>query len=179
MAEKKPTKEEIEKQMEGKRKAALINLKGNIGNLAAVYLINKSKKFGDAVGEAVEHFIYNPSLSLDELRSGLLSSRQDGERYTGTVSEYQILQNAAGIMQQSLPYLKLNDFYELMGSKGKGKEGEMYLSEMPEEKVKQVVGMYQSYLMFSRASKATGEVSKQIPKDLEKILTEEEPKKEK
>jgi hypothetical protein len=169
--EQKPTREEFDKEMEKKRKVALENLKGNVGNLAAVYLIENSGQFGEADSAAVEQFVYNPSLSMDELKAGLRSSRHGGKRYTGSVSEYQILEQAAGIMQQSLPFLKLNDFYELMGA-GTKEDGNVYLGEMPEEKAKQVAGMYQNYLMFSRASKATGEVSKKIPGDLEKLLKE-------
>lgn len=168
---KKPTEEEIRKQREGARKAALVNLKGNVGNLAAVYLIENSGQFGEAVGSAVEQFIYNPSLSLDEIADKLKNSRQGGKRYTGMFSEYQYLENAMAIMQQSLPFLKLNDFYELMGAKPK-EGGDVYLLDMPEEKQKAVVGMYQNHLMYSRVAKATGETSKQIPKDLEKILKE-------
>ncbi|MEK6760839.1 MAG: hypothetical protein AABX93_02860 [Nanoarchaeota archaeon] len=173
MAEnKKLSKGEIEKAREGQRQVAIKNLKGNIGNLASVYLIENSGQFGEAVGAAVEQFIYNPSLSMDEVREELKRSRQGGKRYSGTFNEYAYLENAYGIFQQSLPVLKLNDLYELMGSKARD-GGDVYLLDMPEEKVQATVGMYQNHLMYSRVAKATGETAKKIPGDLEKLLTEE------
>lgn len=199
MAESKEIREKKKKQ----REVALLNLKGNIAALASTYSIENSKDFGEAVGSAVDQFIYQPALtgtkftdpeSLQEgnlLSQGLLSTRKDGKRYTGSIDEHYILTTASGIAQSSLGYITVEDVFNLMGSKspisdklkrkiagfvGKSTEDaykELYVSQMPEEFQKAIMGSYFTHLSYAKASSALGIAASKIPAGLEKLLTEE------
>ena len=201
MAETRDSKEMKKRQ----REAALNNLNGNISRLASVYLVEQSN-FGEKVSDAVERVIYHPAISLgmgfidpesgqegNALtlgKNGLIASRIDGKRYTGSINEMQILENAAGIMQDSLKYLTVEDVFGLMGAEssvyekvkrnlaqyiGKGRDvKDLYVSDLPEEQMKQVIGGYQGFLAYKAVSEATGTIAKQTPGQLEKILSGEE-----
>jgi hypothetical protein len=203
MAENEKEKQEKRKRQ---REVALLNLNGNVSSLASAYFIENSNQFGDAVGSAVDQFIYQPALSGmkftdieslkegDILSSGLFSTRQDGRRYSGSIDEHYILKSAATIMQDSLMHITAEDVFKLMGDgssfseklkrkiAGFGKQAkdgykELYLSELPEEMQHAIIETYQSYLAYTGASTALGIAAKKMPGNLEKILTEEPPQK--
>jgi len=131
----------------------------------------------------------------DVVRNAILASRESGKRYTGNVSELGIMKSCNAIMNESLNAVTISDIMGLMGSKAELKErGNAYvndlvsklskeeLEKLPEEKKKAIVGSaqlyqtlvsgYVSYLTQKKVSEALSESAKQIPKNLEKILTE-------
>lgn len=204
MAEEKSKAQKEKEQKKRQRTAALANLKGNIGNLASVYIIENTG-FGEPVSAAVEEMIYNPAMALgisfvepksgqkgnifDVGGKGLRASRINGKRYTGSINEMTILENAAGILQSSLNYVTVEDVFNLMGAEssysekikgkiselfGKGKDiKDFYVSQLPEEQLKAVVGSYQGWLAYSNAAGALNSTAKKIPGQLEKILSGE------
>ena len=213
--QKIPTQKEIEEAKERIRKIALKNLKaGNLMNLASAFLVEESGVYGEAGGSAVQEFKYWPSfdsaLKSNDLKSGeernlykesILASRQGagngkpGKRYSGSFKEYDIMQDCAGIMQESLDKIKVSDLYsELMGGDKKVKEElkDIYLGELrpqisqeefsklPENKQKGIkasqelyntlTAAYQTYLTDKTVSESLGERKVQNLKNLEKIL---------
>ena len=122
---------EIAEAREKTRGYALQNLKAaNLSNLAVAYgAQSKDSGFGETDNAAVEQFLYRPSIKgsdaynlqtgekSDLVYGSLLSSRQDGRRYSGQVSEYGMLQRAASITQESLLSVKVSDVMEIIGSK--------------------------------------------------------------
>jgi hypothetical protein len=130
------------------------------------------------------------------MQNSILTSREDGQRYSGNVSEMKIMKDCAAIMQESLNAVKISDVMSLMGSKANvedayveslmpkiSKEDAAKLS--PEQKeglnasmklYQQLVGSYQTYLVQTKVSEALAESAKQIPKGLEKLLTVPEKK---
>ncbi len=127
-----------EQKRNDERKVALHNLKDRgITDLAAPYLLRKT---GEYVESAVHDFKYlplisSPTKSTYSLIAGrLLDSREDGERYTGSVSESYIRKKASEIIDESLGRVTVNDILKLMGSEEKIKDGygKKYLSDLRE-----------------------------------------------
>ncbi len=189
MAEKELTKEELEK-MEQQREISLKNLKSKtLNDLAVAYYTNKDNLYGEAGNSAVEAHKYFPALQSKDgaelLTSYLTQSRQDGKRYTGNVSEYNLINNSAKIIQQSLFSIKFNDILELLGIEKRIKKDydNKYLFELAESKDEEiqkmlsgVVNGYVQYMTDKGVSEALGERTKGIKKSLESILTEPEKK---
>src|SRR3989344_2156699 len=153
MTNKTPTQKEIDEAKERIRKIALKNLKaGNLMNLASAFLVEDSGVYGEAGGSAIEKFKYWPSFNSNlknyDLESGeeenifektILGSRKGakngkpGKRYSGNFKEYDIMQDCAEIMQNSLDQIKVSDLYsELMGGSKKVKSElkDVYIGEI-------------------------------------------------
>ena len=130
MAEKEKSPEEA------KREIAFKNLKAdNLMSVAAAYIVHKSGKYGEAGDSAMEQFKYFPAFNsgtkaynadgteYDVVKNSILGSREDGQRYSGNVSEMKIMKDCAAIMQESLSALTVNDVMGLMSSKAGLKAG--------------------------------------------------------
>lgn len=173
-----------EEKKEQEREVALKNLKENyLTDLAAAYFVEKTGQYGEAGNSAVEQFKYFPALQNENgsklITSALLGSRQDGKRYTGNVSEYNIIQNCAKIIQESLGSIKVQDVLELIGSDKIVKEEykDKYLSELAESEAKEyqetfqkVFGSYIQNLTDTKVSEALGERTNVVKSGLEKVL---------
>ena len=188
MAEKKLTPEEQ------KREIALKNLKEkNLTDLAAAYLVNSTKAYGEAGDSAVEEFKYFPALNsgakfynpetgeeVDLIKGAVLSSRQDGQRYSGSISEYGIIKNAANILDLSLREITCEDLLDLIGidsgnikSAYKGKYiKELIESENEEEKkiAGNIIYNYMRGFTDSKVSEALNERKDKSKKNLETLL---------
>lgn len=196
MAEKKLTKEEIEGIREKQREIALYNLKGeSIKNLTAAFYTENSKDYGDAPGEAVDNFIYAPAISsgpnfreyesgeeVDLIRKSLLSSREGGRRYSGQISEYNVIENAMKITQEAITKVKIEDVKELINYDGDIPEAykEKYISELIESDKKedkkiagQLISAYINYLVTTKVAEALNKKAEVVSGSLEQILTEE------
>lgn len=183
---------------ETKRAHALENLtkRKELLNAATALFVEKGQ-YGEAGASAVEEFLYKSPLDLnpkyntledgtevDVVRNQFLASRQGGKRYSGTISEYKIIEECAAIVQQSLLALQVQDVMKLVGSKQNGGEkADVYLSALAESKKDEdknlfhaLIGSYISYLTDTKVAEALSERAKTIPKNLEKILGEEEKK---
>lgn len=126
--------------VEGKREVALKNLKSeggiNLRNVAASYLVHKSKQFGDAGDNAMSEFKYLPAFTsglkaydnesgeeYDVIQQSIVNSREDDELYSGNVSEKKIMKDCTAIVNESLDALKIEDVMELVGANTALKEG--------------------------------------------------------
>lgn len=195
--EKKLSPEEKAKKKAEIREIALKNLgSNNLINLAVAYLVHRSGQFGEAGDSAVEQYKYLPAFEggaqshdfesgekHDLIRRSILDSREDGERYSGHVSEKEIIKSAAATIQRSLSYVKVQDVLDLIGSemRVKGEYRDKYLSELAESENKEdkkvyemVTGGYITYLTTKNVSEAFDERTKDTRKGLEKILCEPE-----
>lgn len=209
MAEKEKTKEKTPEEL--KREVAYKNLKAqNLMNVAAAYLVHKSGQYGTAGDNAMNEYKYFPAFNsgtkayaadgteYDVVKNSILASREDGQLYSGNVSEMKIMKDCTAIMQESLSALTINDVMGLMGSKAGLKAGfngkylrdlmpnvsEEEFAKLSEDKKKEfeesmktyqnLIGGYQTYLANTKVSEALAESAKQIPKGLEKILAETE-----
>jgi len=192
------------------RDIALKNLKAaNLMNMASAYLVHKTKEFGEADNAAMDQFKYSPAFSsgtkaynakgeeYDVVKNSIVASREDGQRYSGNVSEMKIMKDCAAIMQESLDAVKISDVMGLMGSRVNvqdayvsslmprmSKEEMDGLSDEQKKGIKasmeiyqSLIGGYQTYLAQTKVSEALSESAKQIPKGLEAIL--KAPEKEK
>lgn len=181
MAEKnkEPTKEEKEKA----REVALANLKGSISDLAVAYLVNRGKSYGESGNRDIHDFVYNPAKSTEQGQKFIDSlweaSREDGELYSGNLSEHRIIKTAIGIVQNSIDDVKVDDLYDIMGSKVSIKENYKgkYLSDLAKsenDEVKKFVntlfGGFQAYLIQSRMEKAVGKRKKETITGLEELV---------
>ena len=186
--EKESDKGDKERQKEEQRKAALATFKTNLVDLAAAFYVESSNQYGEAGASAVDQYIYGPAVRKDPeiIYQSLLGSRQGKKRYTGNVSEWGIIQNAARIVQESLGALNVSDVLSLMGSKAS--IGEQYrskemakLAESKSEEDKKLyealVGMYQSHVMDVKVAEALGKRDKARVGQLEEMLGEPEAKK--
>ena len=182
---------------ERQREIALKNLKASsLTDLASVYLVNSSGKYGEAGDSAVELYKYFPAMNsgakiydiesgteVDLIRNSLLGSRQDGKRYTGNVSEFKIIKDCAGIVQESLATVKPQDVLELTGSGAEVKSAykDKFIHELlngsEEEKeiAGKIIGIYLQYMTDKKVSEALNERTKSSKGSLEKILTEPAP----
>jgi len=184
---------------EKRREIALKNLGAkNLSNLAIAYVAQgENSGFGRADNDAVEEFLYEPSLRKADyynFKSGkessliyesLLGSREEGRRYSGQVSEYGIIKTAATITQESLGALKVEDLMGLLGSEISIKIdyqnkyiSDLFASENEKDKkiAQALVGGYMRYLTVKGVSEALGLRATAIRGDLEKIVSEEEKK---
>jgi hypothetical protein len=170
MAEEKQTPEQKAKKREDDRKAALANLKGNVGNFAAVYLIENSEQFGKADSSAAARYVFSPSAQSDEFMEALSAPGFGGKRYTQNTG--QVLEHYMAVAQDALMKITVKDVYGLMGSKDKGDD--TYISDLPKEKIGAVLEEYLQHLAKTRAAYALNEDAKTSPSKLEKILAGKE-----
>lgn len=198
MENKQPTKKEIEEQKKKMREIALKNLKeSNLLDLAIVYFANSEDSgYGRVDNDSVDEFLYGPAIGsgakaynfesgeeFDLVYNSLLGSRQDGKRYSGQVSEYDIIKTSASIMQNSLGVLKVEDVMSLFESDVKIKDiyKDKYLSDLAESKNKEeqetaqkLIGGYISYITAQGVSKSLEKRAEKIKGGLEKIVMEED-----
>ncbi|MEK6945494.1 MAG: hypothetical protein AABW63_01750 [Nanoarchaeota archaeon] len=162
MAEKgkKLTKEEEKKLAELREKArgyALDNLgaKSSILNLAAAYFADRKNAYGDAGNSAVDQYLYQPTIDggarytdpqtgkeVGLMSQALLGSREDGDRYTGTLTERKILKKASQILAGSASLVKLADILQSMGSKVelKPEYANVYVADVKDMKMSDLLG---------------------------------------
>lgn len=200
-----PTPEE---QKENARKIALKNLaEAPLMDLATAYFVKKNKNYGETDNSAIEQFKYFPARNsgaktydfetgkeINVEQSALIASRQDGERYSGNISEHKIIQSCAKIMEQSLERTKVQDILELIGSEEKVADDykNKYLSDLvpqvtqeefdklPENKRKEitksqeiygkVIAGYTQYLTGTKVTEALDEKTNSVKGGLEKML---------
>lgn len=182
---------------EKRRYVALKNLKEKpLLNLATAYIAQtKDSGFGETDNASVEEFLYFPALNSgtnfynesggksDLIRNSLLSSRQDGRRYSGQVSEYNIINKSASIIQDSLTAIKVSDVMDLMGSKVSvdKKYSDKYVSDLLESKdekdkeyATKLIGGYLQYLSTKGVSNALNQRANSLKGGLEELVKPEE-----
>lgn len=200
-----------EEQKEKQREVALKNLaEAPLMDLATAYFIKKDKNYGEADNSAIEEFKYHPARNsgaktydfetgkeIDMEQKLLLDSRQDGERYTGNVTEHKIIKSCAKIIQESLDRIKVQDVLELIGSEEKVVDDykNKYLSDLlsqvsqeefdklPENEKKEIaksqefygkiMAGYTQYLTGTKVLESFGEQTNSVKGGLEKMLCEE------
>ncbi|MEK6917731.1 MAG: hypothetical protein AABW51_02175 [Nanoarchaeota archaeon] len=157
MAEKKLTKEQEKELKEQARGYALKNLgaKSSILNLAAAYFADRKNAYGDAGNSAVDQYLYQPTIDsgarytdpgtgkeVGLMSQALLGSREDGDRYTGTLTERKILKQASKILAGSLVNVKVSDILSSMGSKAelKPEYADAYIVDVKDKKLADVIG---------------------------------------
>jgi hypothetical protein len=185
---KQPTQEEIEKKRYDARESALKTFGSNVVDLAAAFYVENSGQYGEAGASAVDQYIYGPAIrdNTEIIFANLLGSRQGKKRYTGNVSEWSIIQNAAKIVNESLGAISIPDVLNLMGSEAELrdelKQGYMgdYLNSQDENTKKFAQGVASSYLTYltdMKVSEALSRKAKAGRGALEDIVQKEEPKK--
>ena len=178
-------------QQEQRRELALKNIRAdNLRNLAVAYFISKGKDFGEADNSVAETHLYFPAMnssvevagsngeSTELIRDALLGSREDGERYSGSVSERSVLKTAGNIIIESVVDLTVGDVSGFINYTGdlEGINSDAYLSDLIEgdetdKRVARVlVGSYQTYLANQGLSSAYGQEAKNVGKNLERVL---------
>jgi len=196
-----PTEKEKQEQRERMREVALKNLKeSKLLDLATAYHTNmEDSGYGKKDNDAVEEFLYYPAISsgpktydfksgkeFDLVKNSLLGSRQDGKRYSGQVSEYDIIKTSAAIIQQSLGAVKVDDIMSLLDSSVdikenyKGKYIDELIQSKNEEDEKIVLKLMEGYLQYTvtqRVSKTLGQRAENIKGGLEDLVKVEEKKK--
>jgi len=188
---------EAEQLREDKRAVALKNLEAeHLVDLAVAYYAQREDSgYGKADNDAVQKYLYANSLSSASILDGdgnkhalietaLAESRQEGRAYTGQISEHGIIKSAAGIIQNSLMVIKVNDILELLGSDvqiGESYNGK-YLSELmesDEDDVKTVaqnlIGGYMSTVVSKKVAEAIGKRADSTRVGLEDLVKTEEP----
>ena len=192
MEKEKPLSKE-EKQ--GQREVAIKNLQSNsLMSLASAYFVESDSNYGEADSSAVEQFEYFPAINKgvnsyskegqenDLIRNSLLSSRQDGKRYSGSVSEYSIIKESSQIILESIMSLKVEDVVNQVGydSEIKEKYKDKYLSDLSESKDEEskkvgqsLIISYVNYLKDMKVSNALKERANSVKGGLEKILKPE------
>lgn len=185
-AEQKEAEEKTETEKKAlRRESALKTFESNLVDLAAAFYVENSGQYGEAGASAVDQYIYGPAIrqNTEIIFGSLLGSRQGKKRYTGNVSEYTIIQNAARIVQESLGVLNTEDVLKLMGSKAelgdkyRGKSlAELSQSESEEDKkmVGALIGSYQSYVADTRVAEALSKRAEARTSQLEEMLTGKE-----
>ncbi len=187
MTEKMNEKEKAEMN-ENLRELAKYNLssKGLMG-MATTHLVDSSGQYGEAGNSAVEQFTYMPAFDsgaytkdpetgkeVNVIQNAIMASRQEGgKRYSGNVSEYKIMEQCAGIMQNSLANLKVQDVLEMSGSKEKVSEKykNKYVKELDKKEAEQIMGIYMTQLTDNTVAYSLNERSKQYSKGLEGIVS--------
>ena len=175
MAEEKISEDE----REDLRKKALATLDNPVYlSLAAANWI-EDNNYGDKVGDAIDEYIYDPNLKKFDSIDALRKSRRKGKRYTGSIDETAILEDASDkILKESMPYLKVNDIAERIGYEGdlKGYEGkwmsDLLTSEDGKDKefAQLMVSLYVSKVSDSKVKEAFAAREKSYGKGLEEIL---------
>ena len=152
MAEQKKSTSEEEVTPEDKRKTAIANLNSStLTDLASAYFVEENKQYGEAGNSAIEKFKYMPALMSEEgsklVMGSLMSSKQGTRRYSENVNAYQLISNAASIIQESLMNLQVSDITSDKKYSGN-------ISELDDEAKGELIGMYQNYLTDKKVSEA-------------------------
>ena len=195
--QREPTPEEREVA----RTVAMKNLQAkNLGGLAVAYMVNKDKgQFGEYDNSAVEQYKYFPAISsgakytdpttgqeVDLMVNSLLGSRDDGERYSGQVSEKAIMKKANEIVSASLYGVKVEDILQLAGSKVPidSKYRGKYIANLLESKDKEtqefvqtLVALYNGYFVSKNVGEAINQRTASAKSGLEQLVKPEEKKK--
>jgi hypothetical protein len=175
MAENEITPE----QREEMRNAGMFNLQNkNLVTLGIAYLIEQSKEFGEVIKDSnYNRFIPAlNSVSSEVINSSLESSRKEGKRFSGTVSEESIAEKCAMVVMNAINNIKVEDILHIIGSEAdvldryKGR----YVSELDTEYKSKVIGAYQSYLVMNEISASVMETTRNQRDGLVKILSESE-----
>lgn len=216
MAEKgkEPTKEEIAQIKAKQRDYALKNLEAGLVDIGASYLVYKDKGYGNNTNYEMRDYKYAPAYAkgikavdengeeYDVVYESLAGSREEGEIYSGNLSETKIMKDCAAIIQESASRIKISDLIKLMGAEMNLKEEykEMHVGDLipkklskeefsklsddekkarkaSEEFYKKLIGSYQDYLVKTKVGEASLQSAKQASKGLEEILAK--PKEEK
>lgn len=188
---KEPTPKEIAAERAKLRESALATLKTGLVNYAATFYINQTPKdkahpYGEAVASAVDEYIYIPTLRSKEgselIADTLISSRKNGRRYSGNLSEEAILEGSAQAVQEALANITVEDAYRLMGSKEKIRKNlaGVYIGDLLASKDKEtkefgetVFNTYLSNLADNKASEALQARPKARLKGLEELVKPE------
>ena len=190
--------EEIQKEKEKFRKYALKNLQeSKLSGLATAYLVNKEDSgYGKVDNDSVEQFLYGPTIGsgvkAHDLESGekfdlvynsLLGSRQDGKRYSGQVSEHEILKTSANIIHGSVASLKVGDIMNLLDRSYvqiKDKYKDKYISDLTQseneedKKVAQILEKgYIDYITVRNVSGALDKRAESLSGGLEELVKTE------
>jgi hypothetical protein len=179
-----PSEEEIRVQREEARASAMQNLGGGaILDLASAYFTESSGGYGEVGSSAVDQFIYAPAARTPrgaEIINGILgNSRQGGRRYTGNVTEYQIIESAAQILQQSLASVYVPDVLNLMGSgatvdptyNGVTVDDLLHSEDEEVKKLgKSLLGGYQTYITDTKVAEALGKKANAVRGSLEELV---------
>ena len=178
----KPSREEI-------REYALkfLNDKG-FNKLALAYAASQ-EAYGKAGMQAAHDFGYIPAMSEggkagDMIRQALLESRDDGELYSGNVSEKGLIKTAYNTLLNSATQVKVSDIaekirYDLekIPEAYRGLYMEDLLKKDAAEEAKKVgqalMGAYQQVFVDNGMADALNARAKSIPGNLEKILNPE------
>jgi len=187
----KKNHEEEEENPEVKRRkqreVALINLKDTVIVDIAVAHYVENGEYGKEINSTYEGAKYLPAMQEGSkplqkaILRALLSSRQDKKRYTGTVSEYKIIQDCAKIVQESIDRVKVEDILNLIGSKKdvNPNYSDKYVFELANSEnqidkgvYEQIVADYHQYIIEKSVSEALGKKAKTIQGGLEKLLVE-------
>ncbi|HJX50327.1 MAG TPA: hypothetical protein VJ438_02600, partial [Candidatus Nanoarchaeia archaeon] len=175
------TKSPPKKEREDKRKFAMNNLNDPIlRSLSVAHLVEISGQYGEAGSSAVHDFKYLPALhseyAQDFMVQSLMDSRQDRKRYTGSFSEYDLLQRASSVMDQSLGDITVQDIVKLLGSKKKVSEkyAKTYVSDLDEKEAQTLTGMYASAFLDSEVAEALALRAKAISGRLEEMVLKKE-----
>jgi hypothetical protein len=183
------TEAEKKQAMESKREVALKNLKAtDLNNLALAYQINATKDFGEADNSVIENFKYFPAFNsgakfydfetgkeVDIVKNSILGSREDGERYSGNVSEHKIIKTSYQVIAESLNSVKVSDLLDLSGEEGykmKDNYNGKYVSELDKKEQQKVLETYMSYNTSNGLSDAYKQSAGETKKGLVSILTE-------
>lgn len=185
--ERQPTEKEIYAEREKQRQAALATFKTGLVNYAAMFYVDDSKGYGEEGANAVDKYIYQPTLKSKEgselIANNLIGSRKNGKRLTGTTSEAAIVEGAKKVVQDSLAKLTVGDIYKVMGSKAKIRKdlGNMYIIDLlnsKDEETKKyaqtLISAYVPDLMDKKVSEALGMRAKDRLKGLEAMVQPEE-----
>jgi len=181
------------------RLVALKNLnESKLWDLSTAYHTHKKDSgYGENANKVVENYLYSPAINSkpttydlesgeesDLIKDSLLNSRKEGERYSGQVSEHDIIKTSANIMQQSLSAVKVNDIMSFLGfdtsniqEKYKGKYiTDLAQSENEEDKkiALSLISGYIQYQTTQRVSLALGQGAESLKGGLEKLVMKEE-----
>jgi len=178
-----------EDKKERQRKAALANLHpssstSTLVDLSVAYQIHNSNKYGEAIEAPVEEILYNRNLGSVAVsglfRDGFNATRQGGRRYSGTMSEYGLLEQANEIIMGSIMQLQVSDIVGLIGSKSplKKKYQGKYLGDLDKKEVGEIAGGYVNFLIQDRLQKVIATTKGMTQGGLEKFLCAEEKKEE-
>ncbi len=194
----KETQKAEQEKKERQREVALRNLKEKaLLNLATAYLVQREESgYGKTDNDAVEEFLYFPAINsgakaydfksgdkFDLIRNSLLGSRQDGKRYSGQISEYNIINTSASIIQDSLKAVKVSDIMKLIGSKVSvdKKYNDKYVSELLESKndkdkeyATNLIGGYLQYISTRKVSSALSQRAASEKSGLEELVKSKE-----
>ena len=157
---KQQEKSEEEKKKEANRNFALeMNKDENLKNLAAVYMIEQGD-WGENIKSAAENSLYWTSIQegMKYLNpESLKESREEEQRYTGSIKEKDILKDNFATFQTNLQYMKVNDVLNDIGANPDEKYGNEYVGELmkKDKKVGEgVLGLHQQAFGYNKVSES-------------------------